>query len=222
MREPRMAAKSNVRGASAMLKVWGRLSSINVQKVVICVRELGIPFERVEAGGKFGVVDTPAYRKLNPNGLVPVIEDDGFVLWESNAIVRYLSRKYATGTLWPSDPRVAADADRWMDWQTTNFNPRLFDAFLQFIRTPEPERNLALVKASMKKSEAGMAVLDAHLADRDYVAGEYSMGDIPLACSVHRWFGLPCEHAPRPHAQAWLARVKARPAYDGVLTLPIV
>jgi len=205
-----------------MLKVWGRLSSINVQKVMICVRELGRPFERVDAGGKFGVVDTPEFRRLNPNGLVPVVEDEGFVLWESNAIVRYLSRKYSPGGLCPADPRAAADADRWMDWQATNFNPRLFDAFWHLIRVPEADRNMALVKASMEKSEAALAVLDAHLADREYVAGAYSMGDIPVACSVHRWFGLPCEHLPRPHAQAWLARVMARPAYDGVLTLPIV
>lgn len=205
-----------------MLKVWGRLSSINVQKVMVCVKELGVPFERVDAGGTFGVVDTPAYRQLNPNGLVPVIDDQGFVLWESNAIVRYLSRKYSAGKLWPADERVAADADRWMDWQATHLNPRLFDAFFQLIRVPEGERNMALAKASMEKTEAALAVLDAHLSNREYVAGAFSMGDIPVACSVHRWFGLPCEHAPRPHVQAWLARVRARPACEGVLTLPIV
>src|SRR3970040_1761800 len=99
-----------------MLKIWGRTNSVNVKKALRAAEELGLKYERIDAGMQFGVVDTPEYRKLNPNGLVPTIEDDGVVLWESHAIVRYLAAKYGAGTLCPTDLRERADADRWMDW----------------------------------------------------------------------------------------------------------
>ena len=204
-----------------MLKIWGRLSSVNVQKVMICVNELRLPHERVEAGGRFGLVDTPEYRRMNPNGLVPVIDDDGFVLWESNTIVRYLARKHATGSLYPADLRAAMLAERWMDWQATQLNPALGPAFMNLVRTPEGQRDAAAVQRSIQQAEKAMATLDAYLQGRDFVAGAFSVGDIPLACSVHRWFGLPCEHEPRPNVQAWFERVKARGSCEGVLTLPL-
>ena len=206
-----------------MLKIWGRLSSVNVQKVVACANELGLAYERIDAGGRFGVVATPEYRRLNPNGLVPVIEDGGFVLWESNAIVRYLARVHGAGTLWPDDAREGADADRWMDWQATALTPAMFGAFWNLIRVEPGQRSQAAIDESVAKTEALMAILDAHLATRPCVAGaRYTMGDIPLACAVFRWSGLPLSRAARPHVEAWLARIAARPAYDGVLTLPIV
>jgi glutathione S-transferase len=206
-----------------MLRIWGRLSSVNVQKVVACANELGIAYERVDAGGKFGVVSTPEYRRLNPNGLVPVIEDGDFVLWESNAIVRYLARVHGGGTLWPDDAREGADADRWMDWQATALTPAMFGAFWNLVRVAPGQRSQPAIDESAAKTEALMTILDAHLATRPYVAGaRYTMGDIPLACAAHRWFGLPLKRAAYPHAEAWLARIAARPAYDGVLTLPIV
>lgn len=205
-----------------MLRIWGRLSSINVQKVAVCANELGLAYERVEAGGKFGVVGTPAYQRMNPNALVPTIEDGDFVLWESNAIVRYLSRAHGAGGLWPDDPRRAADADRWMDWQATTLTPAMGDAFVQLIRTPAEQRDLRLVDASVAKTEPRMAILDAHLAERAYVAGAtLTAGDIPLACAAHRWLGLPCERTPRPNVQRWLDGLRERPAFAQVLTLPI-
>lgn len=205
-----------------MLKIWGRMSSVNVQKVVACANELGLRYERIDAGGKFGIVDTPEYGKLNPNRLVPTIDDDGFVLWESNAIVRYLARKHGSGTLWPADLRTNADADRWMDWQASAANPALFGAFWNLVRCEPDKRDQAAIDASIAKSESMMAILDAALAGRTFVTGEtFTMGDIPIACTAHRWFGLPCERTPRPNVERWLARMRARPAFEGVLTLPI-
>jgi glutathione S-transferase len=205
-----------------MLKIWGRLSSINVQKVVVCANELGLAYERIDAGGKFGVVNTPAYQRLNPNALVPTIEDGDFVLWESNAIVRYLSRTYGSGRLWPDDPRRAADADRWMDWQSTMLTPAMGDAFWHLVRTPPEQRDMRLVEASIAKTEPRMAILDAHLADRAYVAGKtLTMGDLPVACAAHRWLGLPCEKTPRPNVERWVAGIRTRAAFAEVLTLPI-
>jgi glutathione S-transferase len=204
-----------------MLTIWGRLSSINVQKVVICANELGLPYERIDAGGSFGGLDTPEALARNPNKLIPVIRDGDFVLWESNAIVRYLSRVYGAGTLWPEDPRVVADADRWMDWQSLSLNPALVDAFLNTVRAKPGQANQAALDASVAKTEPLLAILDAHLATRAYVAGDYSMGDIPLACSAHRWYGLPLARRAHPNVEAWLARLRARPAYASALTYPL-
>ena len=124
-----------------MLKIWGRLSSVNVQKVVWCADELGLRYERRDVGGTFGGNDTPEYLAMNPNGLVPVIEDDGFLLYESNAIVRYLAAKAAgPGALWPSDARHRADVDRWMEWQSTGYTPAMWGAFWMLVRTPAEKR----------------------------------------------------------------------------------
>lgn len=138
-----------------MLRIWGRLSSVNVQKVVWCAHELSLDHERIDVGGAFGGVDTPEFKAMNPNGMIPVIEDGlddagdtRFVLWESNAIVRYLSARYGPGNLYPLELHERADADRWMDWQTTSYSPSMVDAFLQLVRTPEDQRDAARIERS--------------------------------------------------------------------------
>jgi glutathione S-transferase len=153
-----------------MLKIWGRLSSINVQKVVWTCDELGLEYERTDAGGSFGINNTPEYLAKNPNGLVPVIEEDGFVLYESNAIVRYLAAKYGSGKLWPADPRARADADRWMEWQATGFTPAMWAAFWQLVRTAPEKRDAAGIQASVAKTKKLAAILDHHLRDREHLA----------------------------------------------------
>jgi len=205
-----------------MLRIWGRLSSVSVQKVVWCARELALPFERYDVGGAFGGTDTPEYVAMNPNRLVPVIDDDGFVLWESNAIVRYLAAKHGAGTLWPASLAVRADADRWMDWQATELAPAMRDAFLQLVRTPPDKRDAAKVEASARACEKLLAILDAQLATRPFVAGEaFTMGDIPVGAQVHRWLGLPLSRTPRPNVEAWYARLRGRPGAQDVVTLAI-
>ncbi len=204
------------------LRIWGRLSSVNVQKVVWTARELELPFERIDAGGAFGGNRTPEYLRMNPNGKIPVIDDDGFVLWESNAIVRYLAAKHGEGSLWPADPRRRADADRWMDWQATELTPAMRDAFMQLIRTAPEHRAPALIEASNAATEALMTILDDHLAGRRYLTGDaFTVGDIAAGAAVHRWFGLPQPHAPRPNVERWYRQLMTRPATGGVLTLPI-
>jgi glutathione S-transferase len=205
-----------------MMKIWGRLSSVNVQKVVWAARELGLAFERIDAGGQFGIVRTPAYLAKNPNGQIPLLEDGEFVLWESNAIVRYLAAKHGLGTLCPQSLEARADADRWMDWQTTALTPAMGPAFMQLIRTAADQRNAALIDESAAKTEALLAILDAQLQDRSFVCGaQFTMADIALGCAVHRWYGLPLKHNPRPQIERWYAALMARPATDGVLTLPL-
>jgi len=204
------------------LRIWGRMNSINVQKVVWTARELGLEFERIDAGGAFGGNRTPEYLRMNPNGKIPVIDDDGFVLWESNAIVRYLAAKHGTGTLWPNDLRQRADADRGMDWQATEMTPAMRNAFMQLVRTAPESRSQGLIDESNAATEALMAILDEHLAGRHTLcAQQFTVADIAVGASVHRWFGLPQKHLPRPNVQGWYRRLMTRPAAAGVLTLPI-
>jgi len=205
-----------------MLKIWGRMSSINVKKVVWTAQELGLDFQRTEAGGLFGVVKTPEYMHLNPNSLVPVIEEDDYVLWESNVIVRYLCAKHAGGQLYPVDLRERFDAERWMDWQQTTLNPVSRPGFWQLIRTPPEQRNPTLLAESNAAVEALMFTLDMHLATRKFMVGErFTIADIPLACEVHRWFGLPQPRQSRPHIERWYASLRARQASTGVLDLAL-
>ena len=205
-----------------MLKLWGRLSSINVQKVVWCLDELGLPYERVDAGMQFGIVDTPEYRRMNPNRLIPTLEDDGFVLWESNAIVRYLAAKRPEAGLWPADPQSRADADRWMDWQATTAMPAMRDAFWHLIRTAPAQRSEAAIRLSVEKTEEVTAILDEHLTGRSNLTGDtFTVGDIAVGASIHRWLNLPLERQSRPNVEAWYARLRERPGAQQVLSLPV-
>jgi glutathione S-transferase len=196
-----------------MLKIWGRLSSVNVQKVVWCADEIGLAYERIDAGGKFGGNDTAEFLARNPNGLVPVIDDDGFVLYESNAIVRYLAARHSVDSLWPRDLRARADVDRWMEWQSTAFTPAMWAAFWQLVRTPADKRNAAAIEESRVKGEKCAGVLDAHLADRAFLTGDvFTAADIVVGCASHRWLNLPLPRVARPHLQRWYAQLKSRPA----------
>lgn len=205
-----------------MLRIWGRISSINVRKVVLAAQWLAIPFERVDAGGSFGGVRTPDYLARNPNALVPLIEDGDYTLWESNVIVRYLCARHAAGTLYPHDLRQRFDAERWMDWQQTTLNPAGRDAFLQCIRTPADQRDARRIEASVAATEPLLALLDAHLARQPFLAGDRpTMADLPMACELHRWLGLPLPQLTRPHLDAWYNTFLAQPAARGVLDLPL-
>ncbi|MET0290063.1 MAG: glutathione S-transferase [Pseudoxanthomonas sp.] len=198
-----------------MLRIWGRANSSNVRKVLWCAEELGLAYTRLEAGGAFGVVDTPAYRAMNPNGRIPVIEEDGFVLWESNAIVRYLVARHAGGSDWyPADPRHRAEADRWMDWATSTFAPAFRDLFWGMVRTPEAQRDLQRIEAARLLCAGHLDVADAALAQAPYLAGEApGMGDIPLGSFIYAWFEMPIERPRQPNLEAWYARLQQRPAY---------
>lgn len=197
-----------------MLVIWGRDNSVNVQKPLWCLEELGVPYVRKDAGGTFGIVDTPEYRALNPNGLVPTMDEDGFVLWESNAIVRYLAAKFSAGDLWPVDLRVRAEADRWMEWQNTTLWPALRPVFWNLIRTPVGQRDPDEMEASRLKTAKVLGILDAHLATRAFVAGDaFTMGDIPVGCGVWRWMALPIERPPLPNLQRWFDALAQRPAF---------
>ncbi|MEO8121108.1 MAG: glutathione S-transferase [Rhodoferax sp.] len=203
-----------------MLHIWGRLSSINVRKVVWAAQEVGVAFERTDAGASFGVVNTPQYLQMNPNAMVPVLQDGALTLWESNTIVRYLCARYAPGTLYPEPLAERFNAERWMDWQQTALNPAGRQAFLQLIRTPLELRQPELIRQSNQETESLLTILDAQLGRHAFVAGaQFSMADIPVACELHRWLGLPQVRLQHRHVERWYHTLRERQASQGVLDL---
>jgi glutathione S-transferase len=205
-----------------MLKIWGRANSSNLKKVTWLCEEIGLPYERIDAGMAFGVVDTPEYRKLNPNGLVPTIDDEGFVLWESNAIVRYLAAKHAAGTLWPTDLKVRADADRWMDWCTSTLSPTVRPVFWNLVRTPPEQRNMKEIEDGSKNMAELLVRLDAALAGRNFIAGDqFSMGDIAFGPIVYLVNNISFDRPKLANYDAWYARISGRPAFRKVVALPV-
>jgi glutathione S-transferase len=201
-----------------VLRILGHPASSNVQKVLWCCGELALPFERRDIGGPFGGNRTPEYLALNPNGLVPTIDDDGFVLWESNVIVRYLVSKYASGaalSLYPTDLARRADAERWMDWQQTTLAAPMGVLFRALLRKPPTPVDDAALGAARDKACASWKMLDRALEDRSYVAGaELTVGDIALGNAIHRWHRLPIERPSLPRLEAWYARLCQRAAYQ--------
>ncbi len=199
-----------------MLKITGRKTSINVQKVMWTVAELGVEHARADAGGPFGGLDTPEYAELNPNRLVPVIEDKGFVLWESNAIVRYLSRTYGWGTLSPSDEHERALADQWMEWGNTTIYPDLIPGlFVAFVRVTARDRDTAAVAAMASRVAAKLAILDQQLAGKQFILGDQlTMADIAVGTLMYRYFTLPVARPNLPNVEAWYARLASRKAYQ--------
>jgi glutathione S-transferase len=159
---------------------------------------------------------------MNPNGRVPTIEDDGFVLWESNSIVRYLSAKHGAGTLWPDDLRQRADADRWMDWATSTVAPAITPVFWGLIRTPPEKRDPKAIDEGTGKLGQVFQVLEQSLEGRDYVAGKpFTMGDIPLGAFVYRWYSLEVKRPRLPRVEAYYLRLQQRPAYNKHVMLPL-
>ncbi len=205
-----------------MLKIWGRANSVNVKKALWAMEELGLKYERIDAGMQFGVTKTPEYIKMNPNSLVPTIDDDGFVLWESHAIVRYLAAKHGAGTLWPADLKVRADSDRWMDW--THGFAREFQrpVFWPLVRTPPEKRDMKAIEEARQKCGELLAIPDQALSRNAFIAGaNLTMGDIPLGCHVQLWMRLPIERPAHANLKAWFERLCSRPAYRKIVDMPL-
>jgi glutathione S-transferase len=205
-----------------MLRIWGRNNSINVQKVMWAVGEVGLEHERIDVGGAFGGLDTPEYGRLNPNRRIPTVEDGEVVVWESNACVRYLAARYGAGTLWPEDPARRAAADCWMDWQQTTLLADMTVTFWGLIRTPAAERDHAAIEAAAKRLGTTWRILDQHLASRRFVAGDsLTIGDIPVGASCYRYYGLPIERPQLPNVEAWYDRLKERAPFRAHVMVPI-
>ncbi len=197
-----------------MLKILGRATSSNVQKVVWLCAEIGIPYEREDIGGPFGGNDKEDYLALNPNGLVPTIIDDGFVLWESNACLEYLAAGHAQGSWYPTDPKRRARAAQWMAWSLGTLAPAHVPVFHGLIRTPAAERDPGAIRRGRDVWSAKMAMLDRHLSDRHHVAGEsINIGDIPPAILSFRWFNLDIDREDYPNLRRWYDGIADRPQF---------
>ena len=205
-----------------MRKIWGRLTSVNVQKVVWACEEMGLPYQRLDVGGAYGGNRTPEYLAMNPNGLIPVLEEeDGYTLWESHAILRYLAEAYPSG-LWPLDARGRGKLDRWMDWHHTALGEPMRIIFWGLVRTPPEKRDMEAITRAASEAGAKWAMLEAEFADKYFLGGEaLSLADIPLGCFAHRWFNLPVERPHLPAVQAWYERLLERPGYAQYVARPL-
>lgn len=196
------------------ITLWGRYNSVNVQKVVWALEELGLAHGHVPLGGKFGGLDAPAYRALNPNGRVPTLRDGDLVVWESHAIVRYLAATYGAGSLWPVDPRERAETDQWTDWTATTFQPAWLGVFEAIVRTPEAERDAAQIARAEAAASRLYGMLDQRLANREFIGGSRpTYADIVAGASMFRWMTMPHERPALPNLAAWHRRLMDRPAF---------
>ena len=196
-----------------MLKVLGRSSSSNVQKVMWCLAELSLPNERVDVGGAFGGNREETYLRLNPNGVVPTLIDGIHVVWESNTILRYLGNKWGE-SLYPRQPARRSEVDCWMDWQLGTLNNGITPLFQSIVRTPMDQRRPEVVEQHRAATARWMSLLDEALGQREFVAGPtLSLADLALGPSVYRWFELPVERPRQPHLRAWFERMAKRPGF---------
>ena len=207
-----------------MIKIWGRNTSSNVQKVMWAIGEMGLQHQRIDIGGAFGQNREPPYLAMNPNGLVPTLEEeDGFLLWESNTIVRYLAAKHKAAVLEPADLRNRALASKWMDWQLSVAGPAIFGCFWGLIRTPPEKRNHAAIEESKKKTTAAVTIMDQQLAKTAYLAGDaFSYGDIPVGIMAYRYRQLIPERPAQKNLERWYAAISGRRAFkDQVAAVPL-
>jgi glutathione S-transferase len=207
-----------------MLKIWGRNTSSNVQKAMWAIGELGLPHERIDVGGAYGKTRDPFYLAMNPNSLVPTLEEeDGFTMWESNSIVRYLAAKHANRTLEPADLKTRARAQMWMDWQLSVMGPSITPVFWGLIRTPPEKRDANAIAAGKVKTIEAAKILDAQLGQTQYVAGDtFSYGDIPVGVMTYRYVQLIPERPATPHLDRWYAAISSRQAFkDQVGSVPL-
>jgi glutathione S-transferase len=197
-----------------MLTVLGRSNSSNVQKVLWCLEELGVPYEREDIGGTFGGNRDADYLAMNPNGLIPTVLDEGHVLWESNTILRYLAASYDTGALWESDPGRRAEGEKWMDWQLTVLRQPMSPLFKQLVRVQPGERDGGLIERSRQEAARAFTILDGALASSPWLGGaRFTVADIPCGVLAYRWMNLPIERPAMPALEDWYGRLAERSAY---------
>ena len=199
-----------------MLKIWGRNTSSNVQKVIWALAEMKVPFERIDVGGAFGKTKDPFYLAMNPNSLVPTLEEeDGFTMWESNSIVRYLAAKHQNRTLEPADLRTRARAQMWMDWQLSVMAPAITPVFWGLIRTPAEKRDANAIAAGKEKTITAVKMMEAQLGKTKYLASdEFSYGDIPVGIMIYRYTQLIPERPATPNLDRWYTAISSRPAFQ--------
>ena len=205
------------------IKIWGRANSGNVKKVLIVAEELKLSYERIDAGLHFGVVDTPEYRKLNPNGRVPTIEDGDYVLWESHAICRYLAMQYGGEAIYPTEPKARAGVDRWLDWQLAHLAAVEVPVCWSTIRTPVEKQDKALIAENVKKLAAVFQIMEDRLGERPYLEGDAAtLADLVLGIFSFRYLKNSFSERPAtPRMEAWTEKLRVRPSYQKWVDEPL-
>jgi glutathione S-transferase len=205
-----------------MLRIYGRRNSFNVQKVMWLVGELGLAHTHIDKGGDFGGLDTPEFLAMNPHGKIPVIDDDGTVVWESNSILRYLAACYGDRTLWSNDPEVRSHVDRWVDWSATALQPDFLNGiFWGWYRTPAPQRNNAAVEKAIARTARHIQLIDNHLADRRFMTGTaFSIADIAVGTNLYRYFNMDLARPHVPHVERYYSSLQSRAAYREHVMIP--
>ena len=200
---------------------YGRATSDNVQKAKWMLEETGQAFDHIELGGKFGGLDDPEFLKLNPHGKVPVLQDGETVVWESNAIVRYLAATYSAGNLWPEDPADRAAADQWMEWGQTRLYPDSNRLFWLNVRTPKADQDQQEIADTLARVNACYATLEQQLQGQDFVAGNHlTIADIPTGATLYRYFSMDIKRPSLPNIGEWYKRLCAREPYQSAVMIP--
>lgn len=196
------------------ITLWGRLNSANVQKAVWALEELDLGYAHVPLGGSYKGLDDPAYLAMNPNGLVPTLRDGDLVVWESHAIVRYLSAAYGSGLLFPVDPKERAIVDQWTDWTATTFQPAWVSLFWLLVRTPVAQHEKAAIDKAIGASLKCYRMMEQRLGQVPYLAGaQFSYADVVAGASMYRWMTMPIERPSMPNLEAWYGRLNERAAF---------
>ncbi len=205
-----------------MLKIWGRRNSANVQKVLWLAAELGLEYEQMDVGGRFGGLNEPAFRALNPHGRIPVLQDSALMVWESHAILRYLAARYSDERFWPHDPALRSKSDQWMDWAQTSLQPVFLNGvFWGFYRTPEAQRDWPAIRKSLQACGDQLRLIDALLSRQPFLGGEdFSLADIPAGSLLYRYFELEIDRPSLPNVASWYARLRERKTYRENVMIP--
>jgi glutathione S-transferase len=210
--------------ANSNLTIWGRANSVNVQKVLWCAEELGVSYDRIDAGMAFGRNTEPEYLAMNPNGRVPTLVDGDFVLWESNSIMRYLALVHRQGSpIYPDAPKARAAVDRWLDWTLSTLQPVDRPVFWALVRTPKDKRDMIAIQKDADAEAEVWRVPEAQLATRQFIEGDqFTLADIALGAYARRWFGVEgVSKPPLPNLERWFAQFASRPGFEKFLAPPM-
>jgi len=206
------------------ITIWGRANSVNVQKVLWCLHELDLAYERIDAGMAFGKNREPEYLAMNPNGRVPTLVVGDFVLWESNSIMRYLVRAYGPqSSLYPQAPKVRSGVDRWLDWTLSTLQPVDRPVFWALVRTPADQRDMAAIQKDADAEAVQWRIVDAQLSTRRYIEGDdFTLADIALGAYARRWFGVQGITKPTfANLERWYAQFAGRAGFVKFIAPPM-
>ena len=209
---------------NGQLTIWGRANSVNVQKVLWCLSELDLAYDRIDAGMAFGKNNEPAYLSMNPNGRVPTLVDGDFVLWESNSVMRYLCLAYGKGSpIYPAAPKQRAAVDRWLDWTLSTLQPVDRPVFWALVRTPVEQRDMAEIQKDVDDEAVVWRIVESQLATRRFIeSDDFTIADIAVGAYARRWLGVEGVAKPKlPQLERWFAQFFGRPGFAQFVAPPM-